>query len=81
MNEFFDSLTWQGNSRAMLDAVIAGTPIFFRGILRERIKRWAQDRQLTVIDEDTVFQAVDDLAPPDMARSAIKPELEKLRSR
>jgi len=65
----------------MMNAVIADAPPLFRGALRDMIKRWAENQGLTDIDEDTVYRAVDELAPPGMANNLIKPELDKLRSK
>ena len=79
--DYFDTLTWQGNSRAMMNAVIDGTPILFRGMLKNKVAEWAQAQGLTVIDEDTVFRAVDELAPRDMAENQIKPQLEAMRTK
>lgn len=79
MDDYFNSLTWQGNSRAMLDAIVAGTPSLFRRTIGTAIQEWAVKQQLTVVDEATVFRAVDELAPAALA-DKIKPELEKLRT-
>ena len=81
MPDYFDTLTWHDNSRAMMDAVIAGTPAFFRGLIRAKIQQWAQEQNLAVVEETTVFRAVEELAPPDMADHRIKPELENLRTK
>ena len=81
MRDYFDTLTWRGNSRAMLDAVINGAPTLFRGLLANMIKSWAQAQNLTVIGEADVFRAVDELAPAPMAETVILPELETLRTK
>ena len=81
MPDLLDSLTFGGNSRAMLQAVFEGAPLFFRGMLREYLNGWVRDNQIKAVDEATVFRAVNDLAPPAMAREKIIPMLEKLRSK
>jgi len=80
MSSYLDTLTWHQNSRAMFDAVINGTPMLFRGMIRNKIATWVQEQGLTEIGEDTVFRAVEELAPRDMAEAKILPELEKLKT-
>ncbi|MCL2546577.1 MAG: hypothetical protein FWE06_05200 [Oscillospiraceae bacterium] len=81
MNHFFNTLIWQGNSRAMLDAIVDGTPFLFRSVILNAITTWIQSQNLTMIDEKTVFRAVDELAPKEMAEARILPVLEKLRTK
>ena len=81
MDNYFDTLTWKGNSRAMVNAVIHGTPALFRNMLKNMLIDWSKAQNLTVIDEETVFRAVNELAPKNMAQSKILPELNKLKTK
>ena len=74
-----DRLVWQGNSKKMYDAIISGTPVLFRGYLKKSIADWVYENRVETVTEDLVFRAVNELAPPAVAKK-IMPELEKLRS-
>ena len=76
---FFDTLEWHGKSRQMLDKIIEGTPKLFRGMLTSKIEQWAKDQGLTEIYETTVFQAVEELAPPNL-QAKILPELQRMQN-
>jgi hypothetical protein len=80
MPDLLDSLEFRGNSHAMLQTVMQGTPVFFRSVLRDKINGWIRVNNVTVVTEETVFKAVHDLAPPGLARSRIIPALEEMRS-
>ncbi len=78
---FFDTLTWHGNSREMMRAVLNEIPAFFRGPIKRQIKEWVIKNKISTVTEDLVFKAVDDIAPRDMAEKRIKPGLEKMRTK
>lgn len=75
------NLKWQGNSRAMYGAILNGVPPMFRGSVKRSIVKWVVQHQISVVTEELVFQAVNEIAPPDLARKRILPELEKLRTK
>ena len=74
------NLKWQGNSRAMYGAILNGVPPMFRGSVKKSIVKWVVQKNISVVTEELVFQAVHEIAPPDLARKRILPELEKLRT-
>lgn len=76
----FQNLEWQGNSRKMYEAILRAVPPLFAGSVRKTIMRWLVQHQIKVVTEELVFQAVDEIAPRDLANKKIKPGLEKLRS-
>lgn len=75
------NLTWQGNSKAMYEAILKGVPSMFRGNIKRSIVKWVVRNNISIVTEDLVFQAVKEIAPADLARKRILPELEKLRTR
>lgn len=74
------NLQWQGNSRAMYGAILNGVPPMFRGSVKKSIVKWVVQHHIQVVTETLVFQAVNEIAPPDLARKRILPELEKLKT-
>ena len=81
MNNFVDKLEWQGNSLAMYKGILNAVPSFFRKSVNSSIQAWITRNNLTIITEDLVFKAVDEIAPKNLANSRIKPELMKLKTR
>jgi len=75
-----NSLTWQGNSRRMMNAVLNEVPFFFRGSVEKSISNWAAKNQVKIVTEELVFRAVDDIAPAGMAAD-IKRRLQPLRTK
>ncbi|MDR0286116.1 MAG: hypothetical protein LBI03_00155 [Clostridiales bacterium] len=77
-SDIFNSLEWQGNSKNMFNAIVREVPPIFAGTFRQHITNWIFKNNIKVVTEDTVFKAVDDIAPGNMAKM-IKTRLEKLR--
>lgn len=80
MSNFINDLEWQGNSLAMYKAILNAVPSFFRGNANNNIRNWILKNNIKIVTEDTVFQAVDAIAPANIANNRIKPELEKMRT-
>ena len=74
-----DTLEWQGNSKAMYRGILNAIPALFRGTVQRSIGRWLLENNVKTVTEDTVFRAVHEIAPPNIARQ-ILPELEKMRT-
>lgn len=74
------NLDWQGNSKAMYDAILKAIPYLFRGAIKRNIETWVVQNNIRTVTEDLVFQAVNEIAPADLARNRIIPELNKLRT-
>jgi len=75
-----NNLEWQGNSKAMVQAVLNAVPSLFRGAVKKSIQNWVIKNNIKVVTEDIVFKAVDEIAPADLANKKIKPELMKMRT-
>ena len=73
-------LEWQGNSKEMYRAVLNAMPPLFVGSVQRSIINWIVRNNITLVTEDTVFQAVDEIAPPGIAKK-IKTGLEKYRTK
>lgn len=74
------NLEWKGNSRAMYNAVLGAVPSLFRGAVKKNIAAWVVQNNINIVTEDLVFKAVNEIAPADLARNRIIPELNKLRT-
>ena len=74
-----ENLEWQGNSKAMVQAILNAVPSLFRGKVQKSIQSWVIKNNIKVVTEDIVFKAVDDIAPVGMANNRIKPELMKMK--
>lgn len=77
---FMENLEWQGNSRKMYETVLNQIPVIFKSGIKKKIADWINKNNIKVVTEDTVFKAVNDIAPESLANTKIKPELEKLRT-
>lgn len=62
-SEFFDTLTFEGNSREMVEAVLRSVPRLFRKRLFYEIRKYVRDRNVTVVTEELIFDAVREFAP------------------
>jgi len=80
-NNFINDVEWQGNSFNMYKAILNAVPSFFRGNVNNSIKNWISKNNISVVTEDLVFKAVDDIAPSNIANNRIKPELIRLKTK
>lgn len=80
-NNFINDLEWQDNSLNMYKTILNAVPSFFRGALNNSINNWISKNNISVVTEDLIFKAVDDIAPASVADTMIKPELNKLRTK
>lgn len=81
MSSNLENLTWKDNSRKMYEAILNGVPFLFVGGVKRNIAEWIKRNNISIVTEDIVFMAVDDIAPEKLANGKIKPELEKLRTK
>lgn len=72
-------LEWRQNSKKMYEAILNEVPAFLRDGIKNRIANWIQQNNIKVVTEQTVFQAVTDIAPQNMA-AQIKSRLQSLRT-
>jgi hypothetical protein len=75
-----DELQWQDNSKQMYEAILKEIPGIFRGSVKKNIAKWISQNKIHTVTENTIFQAVDEIAPADIA-SKIKTGLEKLKTK
>lgn len=58
-----DNLDWQGNSRAMYDAIIDAMPPLFKAAVKKKVSVWIDKYNIKTITEDDVIETVRDYAP------------------
>ena len=80
-NNFFEGLTWEDNSKLMYDSILNEIPAFLRAGIYSSIKNWLLKNDISVVTEDVIFKAVNDIAPSNIANNMILPKLEKLKSK
>jgi len=78
-NNVMNNLEWQGNSKRMYQEILNAVPSLFAGRIKNSIASWIVRNNIQIVTEDVVFQAVSEIAPPNIA-SKMKSELEKLKS-
>lgn len=58
------SLTWEGNSRAMYDKMMASAPVFMRDKARKKFEQWVDQRAVTALTETLIEEHVNEVLPP-----------------
>lgn len=81
MSNNLNNLEWKDNSFNMYKAILNAAPSFFRGGINNSIENWIYKNKISIVTEDLVFKAVDEIAPANIANNMIKPELNKLRTK
>ena len=74
-----DNLTWEGNSKAMYDKLVASAPAFMRDQAINGFAAWISQKGITTMTEDLVEQHVKDTAPAPM-QGMILGQLQPLKS-
>lgn len=79
VDQKLSSLTWQGNSQKMYQAILKEIPFFLHDNIKNKVAAFLDAKHTKVVTEELVFEAVRNIAPPDIA-SRILRELTKMKS-
>ena len=77
---FEDSLTWEGNSKKMYEAVLDAVPKLFRGSITDKIEDYVEENEVTVVTEDLIIQVIGEKAPASFKDKFLK-LLEPMRTK
>lgn len=58
-----DNLNWEGNSKAMYDAIIDAMPPLFKAAVKKKISVWIDKYNIETVTEEDVIKTVKDYAP------------------
>ncbi|SHI09678.1 hypothetical protein [Sporanaerobacter acetigenes] len=61
--DIMENLNWEGNSKAMYDAIIAAIPTLYRAGIKKKIGIWIEKHNIQDVTEDMVLKVVDEMAP------------------
>lgn len=61
--DFINNINWEGNSKAMYDAIIDAMPPLFRAAVKKKVNVWIDKYKIEKVTEEDVIKTVQDYAP------------------
>lgn len=58
-----ENLNWEGNSKAMYEAIIDSMPPLFKAAVKKKVSVWIDKYNIKTVTEEDVIKTVKDYAP------------------